>query len=110
MMKRRNDEPQEWWKSLSDGERRLIWNVMKMLRGAKRSAILDVARAAAKWESGIGCFIKFRLMNSWRTTQRRRVIDSGWVKVEGRRQNGAGRAISSPSNGHSQPGAAANRD
>jgi hypothetical protein len=55
-------QPQEWWAGLSQGERHLIWSVMKLLRGAKRSEVEEVARAAAKWESGIGCFIKVRLM------------------------------------------------
>ena len=47
---------------MSNGERRLICSVMKMLRGAKQSEIREVARAAVKWERGIGCFIKVRLM------------------------------------------------
>jgi hypothetical protein len=34
-----------------------------MVRGLKRSEVPQVARAAAKWESGIGCFIKVRLEN-----------------------------------------------
>lgn len=63
-MKTMMTQPQEWWGSLSNGERRLIWSVMKLLRGAKRSDVEEVARAAAKWESGIGCFIKLRLMNT----------------------------------------------
>ena len=53
----------EWWESLTPGERKLICSLMRMLRGAKRSQLLDVARAAAKWERGIGCFIKVRLIN-----------------------------------------------
>jgi len=88
MMKIRNIEPQEWWASLSNGERRLICSVMKMLRGAKQSEIREVARAAVKWERGIGCFIKVRLMNE---RPRRRVAT--WT-------------ISCPSIGRSQPGAA----
>jgi hypothetical protein len=47
-----------------------------------------VARAAVKWERGIGCFIKVRLMNE---RPRRRVAT--WT-------------ISCPSIGRSQPGAA----
>lgn len=53
----------EWWEALTPGEKKLICNLMRMLRGAKHSQIQDVARAAAKWERGIGCFIKVRLMN-----------------------------------------------
>ena len=81
-MKAKMTQPQEWWGSLSNGERCLIWSMMKLLRGAKRSEVEEVARAAAKWESGIGCFIKVRLMSM--ATKGRRV-ESGWLKVEGQR-------------------------
>jgi hypothetical protein len=57
-----------WWKSLSSGEKNLIWSLMEMLRAAKRSQRRDVARAGAEWERGIGCFIKFRLMNGYSAT------------------------------------------
>ena len=63
---------QEWWASLSAGERRLISSVMGLLRGAKRSQLRDVANAAAKWERGIGCFIKVRLMSASRAGQQRK--------------------------------------
>jgi hypothetical protein len=68
-------QTQEWWALLSPGERRLIRNLMGLLRGAKRSRMQDVARAAAKWERGIGCFIKVRLINGanrWRRRGTRR--------------------------------------
>ena len=52
-----------WWEALAPGERKLICDLMRMLRGAKQSELRDVAIAAAKWERGIGCFIKVRLMN-----------------------------------------------
>ena len=89
-MRTRSVEPQEWWRSLSDGERRLICCVMKMLRGAKRSQIRDVARAAVKWERGIGCYIKVRLIGENQRAERRKQkwkrqsVDSGWLRVEGR--------------------------
>jgi hypothetical protein len=57
-----------WWKSLSSGEKNLIWSLMEMLRAAKRSQRRDVARAGAEWERGIGCFIKLRLMNGYSAT------------------------------------------
>ena len=63
---------QEWWASLAPGERQLICSVMGLLRGAKRSHLRDVANAAAKWERGIGCFIKVRLMSASRTGQHRK--------------------------------------
>jgi len=59
----------EWWESLTPGERKLICCVMRMLRGAKRSHLRDVAGAATKWERGIGCFIKVRLIGACRTGQ-----------------------------------------
>ncbi|MDR3458067.1 MAG: hypothetical protein P4N60_11515 [Verrucomicrobiae bacterium] len=57
----------EWWEVLTPGERKLICSLMRMLRGAKRSQLQEVAMAAAKWERGIGCFIKVRLMNDRKT-------------------------------------------
>ena len=82
----REAEAQVWWRNLSQGERRLICSLMGMLRGAKRSQVVEVARAAAKWERGLGCFIKVRLIHerSSRTGARRRLVDSGWVRIEGR--------------------------
>lgn len=76
----------EWWAKLTLGERRLICGIMGMLRGAKRSQIAEVARAAAKWERGIGCFIKVRLMSGGSATgtrSRRQQVESKWLKVEG---------------------------
>jgi len=79
-MKTGSVEPQEWWASLSAGERRLICSVVQMLRGAKRSQLRDVARAAVKWERGLGCFIKVRLMNA---RHGRRAGESRWLRIEG---------------------------
>jgi hypothetical protein len=56
----------EWWEALTSGERKLICSLMRMLRGAKRSQLRDVAVAAKKWERGLGCFIKVRLMNGYK--------------------------------------------
>ncbi len=72
-MKTSSVEVQEWWTSLSDGERRLICALMRMLKGARRSRIQEVARAAAKWESGIGCFIKVRLAHERPASSRSRM-------------------------------------
>jgi hypothetical protein len=58
----------DWWNSLSPGERKIICSLMRLLRGAKRSQLRDVARAAAEWERGIGCFIKVCLMNGYSAT------------------------------------------
>jgi hypothetical protein len=59
----------EYWESLPPGERNFICCLMRMVRGAKRSQFRDVAAAATKWERGIGCFIKVRLIGACRTGQ-----------------------------------------
>jgi hypothetical protein len=52
----------DWWTAAPKGERALLHAIARMLRGAKRSQLPEVARAAAKWERGIGCFVKVRLI------------------------------------------------
>jgi hypothetical protein len=52
-----------WWADVPGGEKILIHALVRMLRSAKRSKSREVARAAAQWERGLGCFIKTRLMN-----------------------------------------------
>jgi hypothetical protein len=49
---------EEWWASLSAGEKEFIRTLMRMIKSAKRSAIREVANAARKWESGIGFLSK----------------------------------------------------
>ena len=80
-VRRAEPEIPEWWAVVPQGERTLLHAVARMLRSAKRSQLQEVAHAAAKWERGIGCFIKVRLMHERRP---RRLIDSGWVRIEGR--------------------------
>lgn len=63
-----NERKPDWWESLPPGERKLICSLMRMLRVAKQSQLKDVAKAAAEWERGIGCFIKVRLMNGHNAT------------------------------------------
>jgi hypothetical protein len=63
----------DWWMAVPAGERALLHAIARMLRSARRSPWLEVARAAAKWERGIGCFIKVRLMNAHPT---RRAVES----------------------------------
>jgi hypothetical protein len=75
----------EWWATIPEGEKALLHTVARMLRSAKQSELQEVARAAAKWERGLGCFIKVRLMHERRP---RRLIDSGWVRIEGRGEKG----------------------
>jgi hypothetical protein len=94
----------DWWAVIPEGEKALLGAVARMLRSAKRSQLQEVARAAAKWERGLGCFIKVRLMHERRP---RRLVDSGWVRIEGRGQKTTA-VTSCPSGGHSQPSAAPN--
>jgi hypothetical protein len=71
----------EWWATLPEGERAVIKAMADMLRSAKQSGLKEVALAAAKWESGIGFYVKLRLMNE----RRRPTPSQGWIKVEGRK-------------------------
>ena len=62
-IRRGTPEIPEWWATLPEGEKRLLHAIARMLRSAKRSELEEVARAAAKWERGLACFIKVRLIN-----------------------------------------------
>jgi hypothetical protein len=64
-----------WWESLPLGERDFLGNVMRMIRGAKRSHLPEVASAAVKWEGGFSCFIKVRLISACRTAQLSKAAD-----------------------------------
>lgn len=79
----------EWWEALTPGEKKLICNLMRMLRGAKKSELRDVAIAAAKWEGSLACFIKVRLIGQaargQRFTQRRQ--GAVCIKVESFRRD-----------------------
>src|ERR1041385_1762261 len=75
----------EWWVGVPAAEKAVIRDVIGMIRGLKRSRSVPVAEAARKWERGLTCFIKFRLM--------------------GERPRPRARAISSPTSGRSQPDA-----
>ena len=62
-----------WWEKLPAGEKYLLRMVVGHLRKAKADPTM--AAAAAKWETRLICFIKFRLVGqaarSQRATQRR---------------------------------------
>jgi hypothetical protein len=90
----------EWWDSLSSGERKLICSLMRMLRGAKRSQLLDVARAAAKWERGIGCFIKVRLVGENRKAESRKWK---WIGLTQRREGAIYITVENTSSGLRPP-------
>ena len=76
----------EWWTRLPGGERALIRVVVRMLRSAKRSQVREVARAAVKWERGIGCFIKVLLIGENQRARSRQSVESRWLRVEGREE------------------------
>ena len=77
----------EWWAAVPEGEKTLLHTIARMLRSAKRSELQEVARAAAKWERGIGCFVKVRLIAEYRKRRKRKwqFVDSGWVRITGRK-------------------------
>jgi len=64
--RRRSEEIPEWWTAVPAGERTVLRTLARTLRIAKRSPVNGVARAAAKWERCLGCFIRVRLMNQKR--------------------------------------------
>ena len=61
-----------WWVAVPEGERALLHAIARMLRSARRSQLPEVARAAAKWERGIGCFVKVRLIGEEHRTESRK--------------------------------------
>ena len=76
----------EWWAAVPEGEKTLLHTIARMLRSAKRSELHEVARAAAKWERGIGCFVKMRLIAECRRKKRKwQFVDSGWVRIQGKK-------------------------
>ena len=80
-IRRAKPEIPEWWVAVPQGEKALLHEVARVLRSAKHSQWEEVARAAAKWESGISFFIKVRLMNR---KPRRLLADTGWLRVHGK--------------------------
>ncbi len=68
---------------MSGGERAVIRTVVWLLRSVKRSQIGEVARAAAKWERGLGCFIKVRLIWESERARRRQSVEERWLRAEG---------------------------
>ncbi len=92
-----------WWTTLSSGEKDLIRALMRMVQGAKHSEIVEVSRAARKWETGLSFFFKSRLKNQ----RTRRIYLHG--SVPRTKETGDSRIISSLSNGHSQQGVSPSR-
>jgi hypothetical protein len=94
-----------WWTTLSSGEKALIRALMRMVQGAKHSEIVEVSRAARKWESGLSFFFKSRLKN-----QRTRRIYLHSTLPRTTKLAGDNRITSSLSNGRSPQGVAPGRD
>ena len=89
----------QWWTTLSSGEKDLIRALMRMVQGAKRSEIVEVSRAARKWESGLSFFFKSRLKNQ---KTRRIYLHSTVPRVT--KPASDSRITSYPSNGRNQQG------
>lgn len=103
-MKTINATNDQWWTTLPSGEKDLIRALMRMVQGAKRSEILEVSRAARKWERGLSFFFKVRLKNQkWR-----RIYLPGTVP-RATKPVGESRITSCPSNAHSQQGVSPNQ-
>jgi hypothetical protein len=51
-----------WWLAVPQSEKAVIRDVVASIRGLKRSKSPQISQAARKWERGIVCFIRFRLM------------------------------------------------
>ena len=72
----------EWWAVVPAGERALLHAMARMLRSARRSPWLEVARAAAKWERALGCFIKVRLIGEKQRAERAKAETLKYRKAE----------------------------
>jgi hypothetical protein len=104
-MKTNNGPNDQWWTSLSSGEKDLIRALMRMVQSAKHSEVIEVARAARKWESGLTFFFKVRLKN-----QRPRWRGSfSAVSLADKNRDDGRRIISCQSNAHSQLGVSPGR-
>lgn len=93
-----------WWTTLSTGEKDLIRALMRMVQSAKRSEIVEVSRAARKWESGLYFFFKSRLKN-----QRTRRIYLHTSVPRATTPAGNNRITSCPSNERNQQGVSPNQ-
>lgn len=93
-----------WWTTLSSGEKELIRALMRMVQGAKHSEIVEVSRAARKWETGLSFFFKSRLKN-----QRTRRIYLHSSVPRATKETGDSRIISYQSNERSQQGVSPGR-
>ena len=72
-VRRQGPEPPvpEWWAVVPLGEKEVLRMLKRLLRSVGRGQSREATRAALKWELGIGCFIKTRLIHEWRRHQMR---------------------------------------
>lgn len=68
----RRDVP-AWWLAVPQSEKAVIRDVVMSIRGLKRSKSPQISEAARKWERGIVCFIRFRLMSETPRVRRRTI-------------------------------------
>ncbi len=99
-VKTNNGTAEQWWTSLSSGEKDFIRALMRMVQSAKDSQVIEVARAARKWESGLTFFFKVRLKNQ---RSGRFAARHGDRRIEKNNEN-PHRTISYQSNARSQQG------
>ena len=97
-MKTSSGPTDQWWTSLSCGEKEFIRALIRMVQSAKHSEVIEVARAARKWESGLTFFFKVRPKNQ--RTSRWSASFNSLRKSEPNRDNSR-QTISCQSNAHS---------
>ena len=73
ILKNQKSAAPDWWLAVPAGERALLRAIARLLRSAKCSQLPEVARAAAKWERGIGCFVKVRLIGEKQRLESRKL-------------------------------------
>lgn len=61
----------EWWQAVPAEEKQVLRNFTRMMGGMKQSRRARVARAAAKWDRRLRCFIKVRLIAEQQRAERR---------------------------------------
>lgn len=94
----------QWWTTLPNGEKDLIRSLMRMVQSAKHSEIVEVSRAARKWERGLCFFFKVRLKNQ---KTRRIYLQSTVSRTT--KPAGNNRVTSCPSNERNQQGVSPNQ-
>lgn len=106
-MKTSSGPTDHWWTSLSSGEKEFIRALIRMVQSAKHSEVIEVARAARKWESGLTFFFKVRLKNQ--KAARWSASFNSLRRSEHTRDN-IRQTISCQSNARSQQGVSPSRD